>query len=152
MAGLAACTPGTLEALTGSCGITAPVGASDAAQAYAAAVNASTPGWEKIDANIEVSGNMVHRSDLRLQIKTDARFALNLRDIEFPPDAAPAGETLIAAVEEYGAFLHHGYDDWDFYVVSDVEGTRLNENRAGASAHLRDLLDLPPSTCVYRRP
>lgn len=151
-AGLTACSPTSLDGIALGCGVTAPAGASEAAQAYAAAVNASTAGWQKIDENIQVSGDTVHRSDLRLQIKTDARFVANLRAIDFPPDAAPAGAALIAAVEEYDAFLQRGYDDWDYYVSNQPEDSRLNETRAGASAHLRELLDLPPSVCIYSRP
>jgi hypothetical protein len=92
-----------------SCNTVPPKGASEAAKAYAAAVNAATPAWTAVDATIASEGNITHRNDLLSQVNADAPFLTALRAINFPPKAAPAAKDLIAAIQAYDDFLMTSY-------------------------------------------
>jgi hypothetical protein len=135
-----------------SCNTVPPKGASEAAKAYAAAVNAATPAWTAVDATIASEGNITHRNDLLSQVNADAPFLTALRAINFPPKAAPAAKDLIAAIQAYDDFLMTSYNNNGYMAKHVADDTNLNNNRAMSSSLLRDALGLPAAACSYRRP
>lgn len=136
----------------GDCSPAAPAGASEAAVAYLAAVDAATPAWQAVDATLRSEGYVTHRDDLLSQVDADAPFLTALRAIDFPPAAAPAAQDLIAAVQAYDDFLTTAYDNEGYMAGHMNTDATLNDARAASSARLRDALGLPASSCVYNRP
>jgi hypothetical protein len=134
------------------CSTVAPEGASPAALAYAAATNAATPAWHALSTTLAEQGNMMSREDFRAQIEADKPFVAALQAIEFPPEAAAAGADLIAAVQAYDAFVRKAYETSGYLAAHPDVDDSVNNTRAQSSARLRDLLDLPASTCVFMRP
>jgi len=135
----------------GGCRTVAPDGASEAARAYADAVNAATPAWTAVSDTLVGRGH-THRRDLRSQINADTPFVEALEAIDFPPEAAQQGAELIAAVRAYDEFLKTTYRAYGFPSDQPEDNARLNETRAQSSSHLRDALGLPGSTCFLTRP
>lgn len=142
----------TSSAGQASCDTVAGDGASPAAQAYAAAVNAASPAWSAIDATITSAGGIVHRDDLLNQVNADAPFVAALQTIDFPSDVAPLGHDLIAAVQAYDSFLMTAYNATGYLAAHQDDDERLNETRAASSHALREALGLPASTCSFSRP
>ena len=135
-----------------SCNAPPPPGASDAALAYLAAVDAATPAWQDVSTTLTHQGQVTHRDDLLAQVNADAPFLRALRDIDFPPEAAPSAAQLILVIHAYDDFLTTAYNT-DGYLASHlVEDGRLNATRAQSSARLRAALGVQPSTCSFNRP
>jgi len=123
-----------------------------AGSAYLAAVDASMPAWQAIDAMLTANNGDVYRDDLLTQVDADAPFLAALVAIQFPPDAAPAANELVAAVQAYDAFLTTEYENFGTYGWYTAQDEQLRQTRADSSAHLRDVLGLPASTAMLRRP
>ncbi|WP_159805159.1 hypothetical protein [Cellulomonas citrea] len=136
----------------GRCDTVPGEGASPAAQAYAAAVNAAYPAWQAVDATIRSEGGVAHRDDLLSQVNADTPFVAALQSIDFPPDVAPLGQDLIAAVQAYDSFLMTPYTTDGYMAAHTDDDKRLNETRASSSHALRQALGLPASTCTVIRP
>lgn len=135
---------------TGSCSGEAPAGASQAVVEYIAAVTAATPAWLEIDARIRDVGT--HRDDLLAQAQADEALLVDVRAITFPPEAADEAARFVAAVEAYDALLMVVYEKNLYLADYAEEDGELNEARAASSSRLRDVLQLPPSNCIFARP
>ncbi len=128
-----------------------PADASDVARAYVAATDTATAGWLQVDANVRATGE-VHRDDLPIQMSADAIFVAGLRAIEWPADAAPTAQQLIAIVEQYDAMLAAGYEQQGYLAEHRDDVASLDEQRARTSHALREILNLPQSSCTFLRP
>jgi len=139
-------------AASSACNVPPPPGASEAALAYLAAVDAAVPAWQALSTTLTHQGKVTHHDDLQTQVDADAPFLAALREIDFPPDAAPYADKLILAIQAYDDFLTTAYNT-DGYLSSHLDDDgRLNLIRAQSSSQLREVLDLQPSTCTFNRP
>ena len=135
-----------------TCNAPPPPGASDAALAYLAAVDAATPAWQDLSTTLTHQGQVTHRDDLLAQVNADAPFLAALHAIDFPPEVAPTADQLILVIQVYDDFLTTAYNTDGYLARHLVEDGRLNMARAQSSARLRDELGVQTSTCSFNRP
>ncbi|WP_034609710.1 hypothetical protein [Cellulomonas sp. URHD0024] len=135
-----------------ACWTEVPAGATRAARAYAAALNAATSAGLAIDHKIHAAGDKVHLDDLSSQLAVDATLVVDVQAIEFPDNAAPAAADFLAAVRAYDEFLSATLQAGDFGEDYGDVDSHLIEQRGRRSSHLRDVLDLPRAGCNLRRP
>ena len=131
---------------------TAPAGASPAAVAYMAAIEASTPSWLAIHNKLQAQVDILRGDDLVAEYQADSDFVLALEAIDFPPDVTPAASDLIYSILDYLTFLNETINK---RAIDEAYGPRdeaLLAARGTAAAHLREVLQLPPGNCGYRRP
>ncbi|PVU83266.1 hypothetical protein DDP54_09980 [Cellulomonas sp. WB94] len=148
-----AAPPGAAATVAPStCNAPPPPGASEAALAYLAAVDAATPAWQALSTTLTHQGQVTHRDDLLTQVNADAPFLTALREIDFPPDAAPYADKLVLAIQAYDDFLTTAYDTEGYLASHPDDDSRLNETRAQSSSRLRDVLGVQPSNCTFNRP
>ena len=129
-----------------------PAGASEAAVAYLAAVNAATPAWQAVDDRIVGSGFRVDSDDLVAQADADEPFILTLEEIDFPDEVDPLAAELIHALLDYREFLQATLTTAFQDPTYGAQTMALQERRSAASGALREALGIPPSTCAYHRP
>jgi hypothetical protein len=137
--------------LATGCHQTPPPGASSEARAYLAAANAVYPRWTAVTRTLQSQGGHVLRRDLAPQIEADREFKARLERIHFTGAAAAAAAELDQILGSYIATLTQ-LQGTAVMQLETSEAPLLDERRAEASAQLRTVLGLPPSSCDILRP
>lgn len=134
------------------CDTPVPIDASEVGRQYLDAVAAATPRWEQVDATLARQGDVFRRDDLRAQKNADDIFVGKLRAIQFPANVQGAASNFISIVDAYDAMLQKGFDQAGYIEANIGQLRELDGERAQASSLLRAELNLPQSTCSFRRP
>lgn len=152
LSGCAALVPRPVAPTPVACNPAPPADASPAAVAYAEATDRALQERQQLSDKIADQDMLMSRDDMRTGAVIDEAFLVDVRAIDFPPEAGAAAETFVLAVEAEGVFLHAAAAEDDYYGAHLDERDRLHGERFRASIALREALGLPPSSCRLNLP
>lgn len=129
-----------------------PAGASDAARAYVAAINASAPDWGALSDRIAQQELVMHLEDLQAQVDADAPFVRAVRAIDYSEQVQPVATAFVLAVMKYDQFLLQNVRRGEFSTSFSEVDAAVNDQRSLRSSQLRDALGLSSGVCAFNRP